>query len=168
MALFDYFYHHGEIITGTRFALIKGEWYMFKQLLWCFLIFSVFTAQADDFFDPEHKVVLQVSTNDLKTHQIALNNAVNLQKAYGMDNVAIELVAYGPGLHILVEQSLVSARVSSLALQNITFSACGNTIEKWTKKHGKAPVLAEGVGIVPSGAVRIVELQEQSYAYIRP
>ena len=35
----------------------------------------------------EHKVVIHVSTDDAKTQKIALNNAVNLQKHYGIDVV---------------------------------------------------------------------------------
>ena len=61
-----------------------------------------------------------------------------------------------------------SQRVADLALQDIAFSACNNTIKKITKKMGAAPKLVEGVGIVNSGAVRIIELQQQGYAYIRP
>ena len=61
-----------------------------------------------------------------------------------------------------------SQRVADLALQDIALSACNNTIKKITKKMGTAPKLVEGVGIVNSGAVRIIELQQQGYAYIRP
>ncbi|MGA1690881.1 MAG: DsrE family protein, partial [Sedimenticolaceae bacterium] len=59
-------------------------------------------------------------------------------------------------------------RVSSLAQQGITFSACNNTMKKMAKKSGEMPVLADGVGIVPAGVIRIMELQEKGYAYIRP
>ena len=45
----------------------------------------------------KQKVVIQVSTADPLTQKIALNNAVNVQKALGMDNVDVEIVAYGPG-----------------------------------------------------------------------
>ncbi len=90
--------------------------------------------------------MIQVSSNDPLTQKIALNNAVNLQKHYGMDNIAIEIVA----------------------MQDITFSACANTMKKITKKKGKKPVLLEGVGIVPAGVARIIELQEQGYSYVRP
>src|SRR5210317_347063 len=73
-----------------------------------------------------HKIVIQVSTDDARTQKIALNNAVNVQKLYGMDNVAVEIVAYGPGLGILTTKSKQAKRVKSLAMQNIKFSACGN------------------------------------------
>ena len=90
---------------------------------------------ADD--GPAHKVVIQVSTDDVRTQNIAMNNAVNLQKALGQDNVAIEIVAYGPGLTMLTPKSPASKRVPNLAMQDITFSACGNTKSKMEQKSGK-------------------------------
>ena len=117
---------------------------------------------------PEHKIVIQVSTDDPRTQKIALNNAVNMQKYYGVDNIAVEVVAYGPGLSLLTKKSGQADRVESLAMSDITFSACGNTMKKVSKKSGKMPVLLEGVGEVPAGVARIMELQEQGYAYVRP
>ena len=115
-----------------------------------------------------HKMVIQVSTDDARTQKIALNNAVNLQKALGMDNVQIEIVAYGPGLSLLTNKNKQADRVKSLSQQDIKFSACGNTMKKVEKKTGKKPQLTEGVGIVKAGVVRILELQEKGYAYLRP
>lgn len=115
-----------------------------------------------------HKVVIQVSTDDARTQTIAMNNAVNLQKALGMDNVEIEIVAYGPGLSMLIGGAKQSQRVVSLAKQDIVFSACGNTMKKIEKKDGKPVVLSEGVQVVPAGVLRIMELQEQGYSYVRP
>jgi hypothetical protein len=118
--------------------------------------------------DKMHKLVIQVSTDDVRTQNIAMNNAVNVQKELGMDNVMIEIVAYGPGLSMMTPKSPASKRVPSLAIQNITFSACQNTMTKIEKKTGKPVTLVEGVRIVPAGVLRIMELQEQGYAYIRP
>lgn len=115
-----------------------------------------------------HKVVIQVSTADKQTQTIALNNAVNLQKEFGMDNIQVEVVAFGPGLSILTAKSPQAARVKSLAMQDLKFSACGNTMQKMKQKTGKEPKLTEGVGVVPSGVGRIVGLQEQGYSYLRP
>lgn len=126
------------------------------------MMFNVAQAAKD------HKLVIQVSTDDPRTQKIALNNAVNLQKIYGLDNVDIEIVAYGPGLGLLTPRNKQASRVKSLALQNITFSACQNTMNKIKKKKGKLPKLTEGVGQVNSGVARIMELQEEGYAYIRP
>jgi intracellular sulfur oxidation DsrE/DsrF family protein len=115
-----------------------------------------------------HKVVIQVSSDDAVTQTLALNNAVNLQQVMGMDNVTIEIVAYGPGLSMLIGGAKNSQRVTSLAKQDILFSACGNTMQKVEEKQGKPVVLSEGVRVVPAGVQRIMELQEQGYAYVRP
>ena len=115
-----------------------------------------------------HKVVIQVSSSDAKTQGLVLNNVVNLQKLYGIDNIKIEVVAFGPGLSILTKKSKQSERVESLAMQEVTFSACMNTMNAIKAKTGKLPILSEGVGTVKAGAARIVELQEQGYAYLRP
>lgn len=116
----------------------------------------------------KNKIVIQVSTDDPRTQKIALNNAVNMQKLYGIDNIQIEIVAYGPGLGLLTKKSSQASRVTSLAMQDITFSACGNTMKKVAEKSGKMPELLEGVGQVTAGVARIMELQQQGYAYIRP
>lgn len=117
---------------------------------------------------PKHKLVLQINTDDPRTQKIVLNNAINVQKAYGMDNVIVEVVAYGPGLGILTMKSKNKTRVSSLIAQDITFSACDNTMKKIAKKKGKKPALIDGVKVVPAGVVRIMELQEAGYSYVRP
>jgi intracellular sulfur oxidation DsrE/DsrF family protein len=136
-----------------------------KPILLLLLLTVSSLAQADDI---KNKLVIQVSTDDPRTQKIALNNAANLQKLYGMDNVVIEIVAYGPGLGLLTEKSGQASRVTSLALQDIHFSACGNTMQKVSKKTGKMPKLLEGVDQVTAGVARIMELQQQGYAYIRP
>lgn len=135
-------------------------------VLFALVAFTQTAAVAADF--ATHKVVIQVSTSDPKTQTIALNNAVNLQKLYGMDKVKVEIVAYGPGLGLLTAKNKNTKRVKSLAAQDITFSACGNTMKKVAKKTGKKPKLTKGVRVVPAGVARIVELQKEGYAYIRP
>jgi uncharacterized protein len=129
------------------------------------LLCAARTASADEVV---HKLVIQVSSGDPATQNMALNNAVNVQKELGLDNVIIEIVAYGPGLSLLTPESHASERVPSLAMQNITFSACGNTMDYIEEKTGKPVTLVEGVQIVKAGVVRIMELQEQGYSYVRP
>jgi intracellular sulfur oxidation DsrE/DsrF family protein len=116
----------------------------------------------------KHKLVIQVSTDDPRTQKIAMNNAVNLQKLYGIDNIDIEIVAYGPGLGMLTAKSQYAARVKSLAIQDVKFSACMNTMNNIKAKKGHLPKLTEGVDTTQAGVARIIELQEKGYAYIRP
>lgn len=139
------------------------------SLMALLLFFGLFTGQTLLAAEgAPHKVVIQVSTDDPRTQTIALNNAVNLQKALGQDNVQIEIIAYGPGLGMLTSNSKEGQRITSLAMQDIQFSACGNTMKGIEKKTGKMPALLEGVTVVEAGVLRLMELQEQGYAYVRP
>ena len=119
--------------------------------------------------DGVHKVVIQVSSDDPRTQIIALNSAVNLQKALGPGNIKVEVVAYGPGLTLLTKNGRQSKWVQDLAMHDeFQFSACGNTMNIIKRKKGRLPQLVDGVEVVPAGVQRIMELQEQGYAYIRP
>ena len=68
-----------------------------------------------------HKVAIQVNQNDKAVMDLALNNAKNVidyYKAKG-ETVAIEIVTYGPGLHMLrADTSPVKERIAPMALEN--------------------------------------------------
>ena len=120
-----------------------------------------------------HKVAIHVDDSDPKRQNMALNNAFNVNAFYESkgEKVIIEVVAYGPGLMMLREdKSKVKDRITkmSLELPNLSFAACGNTRKKMEKKEGKELVLVSEAKQVPSGVVRLMELQEQGYSYIRP
>lgn len=125
-------------------------------------------AAGTDNLDPKHKVVIQVSSNNPQVQTLALNNASNLQQLLGMDNVKIEVVAYGPGLSILTSKSTMPQRVQSLEAQGVRFSACHVTMLGIQRRTGHLPKLIKGVKVVPGGVVRILELQQQGWSYIRP
>ena len=123
--------------------------------------------------DGVHKIVIHVDDNDKAKMNIALNNAANVDAYYKEkgEEVLIDIVAYGPGLNMLIKgKSPVEKRVTSFEqnFDNIAFKACGNTMKKMTKKEGKAPELLEGVTNVSSGVIRIMELQGKGYKYLRP
>ncbi len=134
------------------------------------LTFANVTWAGDDVV---HKVAIHVDDNDPKRMNMALNNIKNLRKYYDSvgEKVQIELVAYGPGLHMLrADTSPVAERISvmSLEIEDLTFSACGNTHAAMSKKAGEAIKLLDEASMVPSGVVQLITLQEQGYAYIRP
>jgi intracellular sulfur oxidation DsrE/DsrF family protein len=119
-----------------------------------------------------HRVVIQISQNDPAVMNVALNNAENLTTYYGEkgEPVEIELVAYGPGLHMVrSDTSPVKARIATVgALKQVTVSGCGNTMRSQGKQEEKNLSLVSEARVVPSGIVRIAELQEQGWTYIRP
>jgi len=120
-----------------------------------------------------HHVAIHVDENDPKVMNMALNNAQNVTKYYESkgDSVVIEVVAYGPGLMMYVEgKSPVADRIStmSLGMENLSFAACGNTHRKMSEKVGHDVALMDEAVMVPSGVVRLIELQEEGFAYVRP
>ncbi|MBO6884504.1 MAG: DsrE family protein [Marivita sp.] len=120
-----------------------------------------------------HHVAIHVNENDPQVMNIALNNAQNVANYYASkgDEVVIEMVAYGPGLNMFIPgKSPVEDRISamSLELENLSFSACGNTLAAMQKKAGHDIVLMSEATVTPSGVVRLIELQEQGYAYVKP
>jgi uncharacterized protein len=118
-------------------------------------------------------VALHVDQNDPAVMALALNNAENVVaefKSMGQP-VAVEIVTYGPGLHMLrSDTSPVKARISAMALEQpqITFSACGNTQERMSKAEGKDVPLMSEAKVQKSGVVHLMHLQAKGYAYIKP
>ena len=134
------------------------------------LVFGAFAAVAEGV---EHHVAIHVDQNDPKLMNLALNNVENITKYYESqgDTVVVEVVAYGPGLNMYIPgKSPVADRIKtmSLGLEDVSFSACGNTRRKMSERLGHQVEIMEEASIVPSGVVRLIELQEQGYAYVRP
>ena len=120
-----------------------------------------------------HQLVLQVNTNEPAMMNLALNNATNVAQYYKDlgENVTIEVVTFGPGLHMLRDDtSPVKARIKALkeSTPAISFKACGNTRENMSKAENKEIPLISEATVVKSGVVRVMELQEQGWAYVRP
>jgi len=120
-----------------------------------------------------HKIAIQRNQNDKAVMDLALNNAKNVIDYYKSkgENVAVEIVTYGPGLHMLrADTSPVKDRIAVMSLENanVTFAACGNTQANQSKAENKPVVLISEAKVTPSGVVRLMELQKQGYAYLRP
>ena len=120
-----------------------------------------------------HRLILQVNTNDPAMMNLALNNATNVTQYYKDlgAKVTIEIVTFGPGLHMLRDDtSPVKARIKAISesTPSISFAACGNTRENMSKVESKEiPLIAEAK-VVKSGVVRVMELQEQGWSYVKP
>lgn len=123
----------------------------------------------------EHKISIQVDQNDPEVMNLVLNNATNILEYYQGkgEDVQIEIVAYGPGLHMLrSDTSPVKERIKQLVdvsfPSRIKFSACDNTKRGMEKREGHAISVIPQASIVPAGVVRLMELQEEGWSYIRP
>jgi uncharacterized protein len=122
-----------------------------------------------------HRIAIQVDQNDPAVMNMVLNNATNVIEYYRAksEDVDVEVVAYGPGMHMLrADTSPVADRIKHLKELvfpgKIQFSACGNTKQGMEKTEGHAIPIVPEATVVPSGVVRLMELQEQGWSYVRP
>ncbi len=113
----------------------------------------------------KNRVVIQVSDADPKKWNLALNNAKNVQTDLGDENVAIEIVVYGPAIGMLQKNSEVGKRVADALGNNIAVVACENTMK--AQKITYDDMLPK-IGYVPAGVVEIMQKQQQGWAYVRP
>lgn len=121
----------------------------------------------------KHKVAIQVDDSNPATMNLALNNVQNIFSYYKQkgEAVDVELVAYGPGLHMYrADTSPVKDRLAKMALEypKLKLSACGNTQANMSKAEKKDIKLISEATVVPSGVITLLELQEKGYSYIRP
>jgi intracellular sulfur oxidation DsrE/DsrF family protein len=147
----------------------------FRHLATAALLSMAFASTALAADSKPHRIAIQIDQNDPQIMNLVLNNATNVVEYYRAKNEAVDvdIVAYGPGLHMLrADTSPVQDRVKRLKdiafPGKIQFSACNNTRQGMEKAEGHAiPILAEAT-VVPSGVVQLMELQEQGWSYIRP
>src|SRR5450631_3984768 len=126
-------------------------------------------------FTKPHRLVIQVDQNDSAVMNLALNNAANVIEYYRAkgEDVNLDVVTYGPGLHMLrADTSPVRDRIKALKdaafPSKVQFSACNNTKEGMEKKEGHPITVLSDAVVVPSGVVRLMELQEKGWSYLRP
>ncbi len=122
--------------------------------------------------DPQkHKIVYQLDDAGVEKARFVLGNMENhIRGVGGWQNIeAFELVVFGPALRTFVDKtmdSVVRQRLEALQAQGVTFGACGNTMKAFNLTLGDLP---RGTKPLPEGGVvRIMELQEAGYTYIRP
>lgn len=111
------------------------------------------------------KVVFQVSDDNPRTWNLALNNLRNVQNDLGKENVVAEIVAYGPGIGMLKADSKVEPRVTAALSDGVKVVACENTMK--AQKLTRADMIP-GIAYVPAGVIELMDRQREGYAYIRP
>jgi intracellular sulfur oxidation DsrE/DsrF family protein len=119
----------------------------------------------------KHRIVYQLDDPGVDKTTFVLNNIRNHVKGVGgWKNIeAFELVVFGPALKNFVTKDMDPAVKQSLAelqAEGLTFGACGNTMKGLNVTLAQ---IAGGAKPLPQGGVvRVMELQELGFAYIRP
>ena len=119
----------------------------------------------------KHKIVYHLDEAALDKTRFVLGNLENhIRGVGGFGHIeAIELVVHGPALRHFVTAGMdpdVKAALDRLQTQGLVFGACGNTMRGLNITLEQLP---QGARHLPQGGVvRLMELQEQGFVYIRP
>lgn len=116
--------------------------------------------------DAPRRIVVSLAESDPARANAVFSNVINIQEFYGPDRVELAIVLYGPGVrHVLKGDSRVAERVASLRAYDITFIACGNTLESIGRPHDD---LLDGVEVVKNGLPEIVEKVLSGWVHLKP
>ena len=113
---------------------------------------------------PPHQAVWQVVDGEPAMHQRLVRHVANLLADLGADGVAVEVVAHGAGLDLLLPDRDTADAVRGLQERGVAFLACENTLRSRDLEIGD---LLADVGTVPSGVGAIVRRQSQGWSYLR-
>lgn len=124
----------------------------------------------------DHRVAIHIDADDPAVMNLALNNAQNILSYYKEkgEDAKIEIVADGPGLNLLrsdkspIQLQERIRQMSETMPPAIKFSVCANTRAGMERAEGKPVPIVKEATIVPSGVVRLTELQEQGWSYLKP
>jgi uncharacterized protein len=116
----------------------------------------------------EHRLTIQLSDAGADKQALVLSVAANVWKSYGPDKVAVEVVAFGPGIDLLRDDNPNRTLIESLIVQGVRFDACMNSIASYERKTGKTFPLNPQARRVPAGVERIMTLAEHGYTTVRP
>lgn len=113
----------------------------------------------------KHRIVFQVTFDGEERWNEVLNNVENVQRAFGPENVEIEIVAHGKGAGlVLAENSAIAKRLIGIEATGPRVTLCSNT----ARQRGiTAAQITPGVIMVDSGIAEVVRRVEEGWVYIK-
>ena len=113
----------------------------------------------------KHRIVFQVTIDGEERWNEVLNNVENVQRAFGPENVEIEIVAHGKGAGlVLAENAAISKRLVGIEATGPKVTLCSNT----ARQRGITPAqVTPGVTLVDSGIAEVVRRVEEGWVYIK-
>jgi uncharacterized protein len=119
----------------------------------------------------KHRVVYHLSEAGVDKARFVLGNIQNtIAGVGGAGHIeAIELVVHGPALKTFLAAGMdpqLKAMLAELQGQGLAFGACGNTMKAFSITLEQLPTGAHP--LPQGGVVRLMELVEQGYVYLRP
>jgi intracellular sulfur oxidation DsrE/DsrF family protein len=113
------------------------------------------------------KLVLHIDENESSRLNIALINMVNLLKEVEEDNTNACILTNGPAANLLKNNMPkdVAGMITNLHKKGVRFYACNNSLEKFDIAPNELHPRCE---VVKAGILKLIELQNEGYAYVKP
>jgi uncharacterized protein len=113
----------------------------------------------------KHRVVFQMNMPEGDSWNQVIANVGNVQKAFGVEGVQIEVVFYGKGLRALLKTNTAyEERLKKLVSEGVILGACQNTMRNMKVTSDDIfPFSTE----VDSGVAELVRKQEAGWTYLR-
>lgn len=117
--------------------------------------------------DSRHRVVMHLNAGEEHVQKGALNNIRNLYQELGGEQLKVELVVHGAGLGLLTKNGTRFAEELERlkGLYGVSYTACSNTMKAMNLT--REDLLPQVDRTVPA-MVRLMELQENGWTYIKP
>lgn len=110
------------------------------------------------------KVVFHIDTDSNAILSMALKNIMNILK-YGGEDKEVAIVANGSAVKLFQKDTPYKIELKELHNKGVNIYLCSVSLEALNIERDNILEVCE---VVPSGVVKIVELQERGYAYIKP
>lgn len=113
------------------------------------------------------KVVLHVDSDKERRLRLTLNNMKNLLAAMEGRPIRAAIVVNGPGAQqVTASMDMgLSEMVDALADEGVDFFVCNNSL---TQFNIEKDVLHPAFKVTRAGILKLVELQRDGYAYVKP
>tara|TARA_R110002111_G_scaffold127391_2_gene192335 strand:- start:1117 stop:1563 length:447 start_codon:yes stop_codon:yes gene_type:complete len=114
-------------------------------------------------------IIMQVSDADPVHYQAVLDISNNLTKRYGQEMIDIEVIAFGVGVPMMLDNNNKFAkRIASLQEHGVRFYVCGNTLDTLERKSDERPAVLPGVETVQTGVKFMIDEIKRGYIPIHP
>lgn len=113
----------------------------------------------------KNRMAIQINEGDAAKWNTVLGNIHNIQNELGKQNVTIAVITIGPGLGMLLADSLAANRVQEAMADGVEFLACGNSVKA---QNIDPDDLVAGTKVTTSGYVELMKRQQQGWTYLRP
>jgi intracellular sulfur oxidation DsrE/DsrF family protein len=110
------------------------------------------------------KVLLEVNQNNPGEWKTTINNLRTMEKVVGMSTAHAEVIAWGPGLKMLMKNSPYAKDIQSLSVYGIEFAACHQSMKAM---HVSKADLAQGVTVVPGAIAEMVKRHNTGWTEIK-